>query len=226
MAFGYQQNGYKVGQDYFQNDALLNQVLTLQDTSIIMCYTASFQMYIEILNQDLQIRKNKFSIQSNDENKQSFSDAATFNNGNFVILWKNAQIFSKDGEKLFDEIHLANDTSISIEKTKVVVLSNDNFVIVWQKRESKKRYLCSQLFSSSGGKIGNESQILVKVEQNTNRIDFKILELENYSYVIAWLNYEWPDNYGYYCNYQLFSSDGNSNNQINRLETGPCDFFS
>lgn len=228
LAFGYPQNGYEVGFDYSLNDTLLQKVLVLQDSSVVMCYVASFQIYIEVLDQDLQIRKNRFEIQTQNSNKESFADAATFKNGNFIILWKNAQIFSKDGEQLFDEIHLDNDPSISIKKIKVFVLSNDNFVIIWQKDvrgPPRTKYISSQLFSPSGDKIGSESQVLVKIEQNTTTTDFKLLELEDDSYVIAWLNYEWPDNSGYYCNYQFFSNDGNSRGQIDRLDTGPCKYF-
>jgi starvation-inducible outer membrane lipoprotein len=194
-------------------------------------------IYGQVFTPDNSKVKGEFQVNTNTTDSQQEPRIAVLSNGNFVVVWSlelnyktygiYGQVFTPDISKVNREFKVNTYTLPSDYgcNPSIEVLSNGNFVVVWEGFGSGTD-LFGQVFTPDNSKVNSEFQV------NTNTTDIQdypgIGALSNGNFVVVWQSYNLqvsPD-YGVYG--QVFSPDNsklngefkvNTNSEIYLLST-------
>ena len=132
------------------------------------------------------------------------STAAAFDDGRFVVVWDGIdlaardtsgsgiqmQLFAADGAKIGGAVTVNTTTTNLQTLPSVAVLSDGNFVVVWNdwlsSRDASQKYdIRAQIFSTTGSKLGGE--IVIARDQGVQR-DPQVTAVGDSGFMVTWVD--------------------------------------
>ncbi|WP_421837713.1 cadherin domain-containing protein [Novosphingobium sp.] len=173
----------------------------------------------------------EFLVNSQTAGHQGTPQIAALADGGFVVTWQDgdvltagsatlgdtsggsvkAQVFSADGAKVGSEFLVNTQTDSRQRLASVTGLKNGDFVVTWQDLsqtlgDDSSWSIKAQLFSASGGKIGDE--FLVNTSILLEQIQPTVTALDGGGFAVSWRSWQ-PNSAGTrYIKSQIFDSHG------------------
>ncbi len=162
----------------------------------------------------------EFQVNTYTADSQKVPSVATFNNGNFVVVWQSlqqdgsnngiyGQLFAGNAFKIGNEFQVNTYTTNSQGSPSVATFMNSNFVVVWQswlQDGANGNGIYGQLFDASGNRIGNEFQVNTYTPLD-QRLP-SVTSFSNGNFVVTWDSKD-QDGSGYGVVAQLFDENAN-----------------
>ncbi|MEN9358914.1 MAG: hypothetical protein RL095_449 [Verrucomicrobiota bacterium] len=189
------QNGNTVGygSSLYLSPSLKNLQITAIATYSDSLDTLESVSALPITTSDgIEIRANTYT-----RNTQGYSAVVTLKDGSFIVAWSSsgqdgdsygvyAQMFASDCTRLGSEFRVNTTTVNSQGDSDITVLSNGNYVIVWNSdgQDGSSNGIFGQVFSPNGDRIGGEFQINSYTSSNQQLP--KISSLNDGGFVVVW----------------------------------------
>ncbi|MBN2012828.1 T9SS type A sorting domain-containing protein [candidate division KSB1 bacterium] len=172
-------------------------ISALPDGGFVICWDSFFQdgygdgIFAQKFDKNYQKIGNEFQVNTYFNSNQFEPTIAAFSDGGFIICWIGhlaenfgdgifAQKFDKNGQKIGDEF-LANTYTNSYQSDpKVVVLSNDGFVICW----ATERGIFALQYDKNVQKYGEEFKVNSYNDLRTRKP--AIIALSNGGFAVCW----------------------------------------
>lgn len=151
---------------------------------------SGYGVYGQVFNSGGSMVGSEFQVNSYTSSTQGIPSVIGLNNGGFVIVWQSvtqdgsnygifSQIFDLVGTKVGLEVQVNTNTSGRQSSPSVSVLSNGNFVVVWESGSFSAGF--GQIFGENGGKVGTEFKII------SNSVGgLSVSALSNANFVVVW----------------------------------------
>jgi hypothetical protein len=181
-------------------------------------------VYGSLLGQKISYNT-EFRVNTYTQYDQLDPKMASLKNGGFVVCWQSrnqdgfdwdinsqdwgiyGQVFSADGTKINDEIHVNTYSKGEQKNPQIVSLSNGGFVVCWVSfnQDGSDWGVYGQIFSPIGTKVGGE--FCVNTFTSSAQLNPQIASLPNDGFVVCWESYgQEGSNVGVYG--QIFSLNG------------------
>ena len=162
----------------------------------------------------------EFLVNSQTNNIQWISSAASLDNGGFVIAWETydgaqdgsgraikAQLYDSAGAKAGGEFLVNTVTASDQMNCDISTLSGGRFIVTWLININGKLDVRAQVFDSAGAKLGGE--IFVNSHTAESQTEVSVTNLANGGFVIAWTTFDTTqDGSGNAIKAQVFDSAG------------------
>lgn len=185
----------------------------------------NFDIFTNIVNvEGKTVNPNEIRITSPQNNSQENSDVAVFSDGSYVIVWQ-SNIY-EFGWDIYGQINgVMTDLLINTKRDKnqispkVTVLSNDNWVVVWEgccdqedENVGNGSEIYAQSFWKNGSKLGYE--VLVNTVTFRDQQNPSILALSHSRFLISWSSNQGLSVNNYEIFGQLYNSYGKIGNEF------------
>ena len=168
----------------------------------------------------------EFVVNTTTVGGQFLSSVATYPDGRYVIAWTDtsysgsphtdfaqvrAQIFNVDGSKNGSEFRVNTKVDFAQEAPKVSVLTNGDFVVVWNSGDSfgTDGAIRGQVYHANGAKVGGE--FLANTTQGS-QVGASVTALANGNFVVSWVDSSVPGDANIKA--QVFSDNGTAVAQV------------